>query len=356
MNEALLSWAKALPKIELHRHLEGSLRLFTLLDVAREYKIELPTYDPEEFRRYVQIVDDPGDFHHFLAKFRLLRYFYTSKEVIQRITREVIYDALEDNIRYLEIRFNPIAEARVHGFKLDDVVEWVLEAADSAQQEKGLRTCLILQIGREEPLEVAESLVDLALTYHGRLLRGIDLAGDEVTYPAENFARPFERARVGGLHVTVHAGEAVGWRSVRAAIECLGAERIGHGIRTVENSEVVQLVRERRVALEVCPTSNLHTGVVPRIHQHPLLDLFALGLHVTINTDDPSISNTTLSEEYVAAVEQIGMEREMVYTALRYGVEAAFIPDEERWQLREAFRTWLAPFPGAVEAFDAAPL
>ncbi len=356
MDETLLSWAKALPKIDLHRHLEGSLRLFTLLDVAREYHIQLPTYDPEEFRRYVQIVDDPADFHHFLAKFRLLRYFYTSKEVIQRITREVVYDAFEDNIRYLEIRFNPIAEARVHGFKLDDVVEWVLEAAQAAQEEKGLRTCLILQIGREEPLDVAESLVDLAITYKGSQLRGIDLAGDEVTYPAENFVRPFERARAAGLHVTVHAGEAVGWRSVRAAVELLGAERIGHGIRTVENSELVQLVRERRVALEVCPTSNLHTGVVPRFHQHPLVDLFALGLRVTINTDDPSISNTTLSEEYVAAVEQIGMEQALLYTALRYGVEAAFIPDEERHALREAFRTWLAPFPDAVTAFDTAPL
>lgn len=356
MDPLILDWARKLPKIELHRHLEGSLRLFTLLDVAREYNIQLPTYDPEAFRSYVQIVDDPADFHHFLAKFRLLRYFYTSKEVIQRITREVVYDAADDNIRYLEIRFNPIAQSRVHGFKLDDVVEWVLEATQQAQEEKGLRTCLILQIGREESVETAESLVDLAITYRGKLLRGVDLAGDEVTYPAEKFAHPFERARAAGLHITVHAGEAVGWKSVRAAIEVLGAERIGHGIRTVENSEVVQLARERRVALEVCPTSNLHTGVVPGFHQHPLLDLFALGLRVTINTDDPSISNTTLSEEYAVAVEQIGMEQEMLYQALRNAVEAAFIPEEERWQLREQFRAGLALFPGAVEAFDAVPL
>lgn len=356
MDESILAWAKQLPKIELHRHLEGSLRLFTLLDVAREYNIQLPTYDPEEFRAYVQVVNDPADFHHFLAKFRLLRYFYTSKEVIQRIAREVVYDAAEDNIRYLEIRFNPIAESRVHGFKLDDVVEWVMEATRQAQAEKDVRTCLIIQIGREEPLETAESLVDLAITYRGDLIRGVDLAGDEVTYPAEKFARPFERARAAGLHVTAHAGEAVGWKSVRAAIEILGAERIGHGIRTVENSEVVQLARERRVALEVCPTSNLHTGVVPHVHQHPLLDLFALGLRVTINTDDPSISNTTLSEEYAVAVERIGLDKEHLYQALRNAVEAAFIPEEERWQLRERFIAWLQPFPGAVEAFKATPV
>ncbi len=356
MDISILDWAKQLPKIELHRHLEGSLRLFTLLDVAREYNIQLPTYDPEEFRSYVQIVNDPADFHHFLAKFRLLRYFYTSKEVIQRITREVVYDAAEDNIRYLEIRFNPIAEARVHGFKLDDVVEWVMEATQQAQAEKNLRTCLIIQIGREESVETAESLVDLAITYHGDLIRGVDLAGDEVTYPAEKFERPFKRARAAGLHVTVHAGEAVGWKSVRAAIEFLGAERIGHGIRLVENSSLVHLARERRVALEVCPTSNLHTGVVPHVQQHPLLDLFALGLRVTINTDDPSISNTTLSEEYAVAVEQIGLEPTMLYQALRNGVEAAFIPEAEREHLRNQFRAWLAPFPGAVEAFDAVPL
>jgi adenosine deaminase len=352
--KALRRWARSLPKVDLHRHLEGSLRLRTLAEIAKEHGIELPAYDIEELRPYVQITDDPPDFQRFLEKFKLLRKFYTSKEAVQRIAREAVLDAAKDNIRYLELRFNPVALSRAQSFPRSDVVEWVMDAVEAIQEEAGTRTCLILQIGRDEPLEIAEEIVDIAVANYGPLLRGIDLAGDEVNYPADRFAIPFQRAREAGLHITVHAGETNGPDNVRTAVNLLGADRIGHGIYAVANSEVVQMLYEQRIALEVCPTSNFQTGVVPGLTMHPLLDLIGLRLRVTINTDDPSISDTTLSDEYAVAVKDVGLTNEMVYWTLGNAVRAAFLPQEERPLLREEMRRHLAPYPGAVAAFDRA--
>ena len=351
-HESLHQWARQLPKIELHRHLEGSLRLHTLTELAREHGIALPSYDLEQLRPYVQITDDPPDFHHFLSKFRLLRRMYTSKEAVQRVAREAIFDAAQDNVRYLELRFNPVALSRAQNFPMNDVVEWVEEATLLAQEESGTRTCLILQIGRDEPLEIASEIVDIAIAHHGPLIRGLDLAGDEVNYPPGRFEEPFQRGLAAGLHVTVHAGEACGAQSILDAITYLGAERIGHGIRAVENSNVISLLHERKIALEVCPTSNIQTGVVQNLSLHPLADLFNLRVRVTLNTDDPSISDIVLSDEYVTAIREIGLTQAQIYRTLRYAADAAFIPEEERETLRQNFRRWLAPYPGAVAVFD----
>ncbi len=345
-------WARNLPKIDLHRHLEGSLRLQTLSEIALEHGIDLPSYDIEQLRPYVQVTDDYPDFHRFLEKFKLLRRFYTSKEAVQRITREAIIDATEDNIRYLELRFNPVALSRAQGFPLGDVVEWVVETVKNSQTWTTTRTCLILQIGREEPLRVAEEITDLAIAFHGPLVRAIDLAGDETSYPARAFKAPFQRARAAGLHITVHAGEAAGADSVYDAITILGADRIGHGIRCIENSEVVNMLYRRNTALEVCPTSNFQTGAVLGLTAHPLNDLFSLRLKVTINTDDPSVSDTTLTDEYLVAVRAIGLQRRLIFRALRNAIEGAFIPDEERDSLRALFLQELSGYPEAPHEFS----
>jgi len=352
IKQQLREWSHNLPKVDLHRHLEGSLRLKTLADIAIEHGIDLPSYDLEQLRPYVQVTEEQPDFHRFLEKFKLLRNFYTSKEAVQRITREAIMDAASDNIRYLELRFNPIALSRVQHFSLEAVVEWVMEAVEQAQTETGTRTCLILQIGRDEPIKVAERIVGLAIDYHGPLVRGVDLAGDETNYPATKFAEPFNKAKAAGLGITVHAGEAAGAESVRAAVESLQAQRIGHGINVVENSRIVHLLYERGITLEVCPTSNFQTGAVPGLTMHPLTDLFSLRLKVTINTDDPSVSDTTLSDEYVVAIRAIGLKKQHIYQSLHNSIEAAFIPEEERPALLSHFQEELAEFPGALEEFN----
>ncbi|MGC9397918.1 MAG: adenosine deaminase [Anaerolineae bacterium] len=348
MNQAqdLVQWAQSLPKIDLHRHLEGSLRLRTLADIAVEHGIDLPSYDIEQLRPYVQFTDDAPNYRGFLEKFKLLRRFYTSKEAVKRVTREAILDAAQDNVRYLELRFNPVALARTQGFPLHEVVGWVQEATAETQAECDTRVCLILTINRAEA-DLAEEIVDLAIAYFGPFVRGVDLAGDETRYPFSLFKEPLRRARAAGLGLTVHAGEATGAESVRVAVEILQAQRIGHGVQAIENSEVISLLYERNITLEVCPTSNFQTGVIPHLSLHPLLDLFGLRLSVTINTDDPSVSDTTLSDEYLVAVEAVGLKKRMIYQAIWNAVEAAFLPEEERPALRTCFRRELAFYPEA---------
>ena len=349
----LWEWANTLPKIDLHRHLEGSLRLNTLAEIALEHGIDLPSYEVEQLRPYVQITDDPPDYQRFLGKFELLRNFYTSKEVVQRVVREAIIDAADDNIRYLELRFNPEALANAQNFSMNDAVEWVKETTRSTQAETGTRTCLILTVPRKESLKTAYEIVELSIAHFGDLVRGIDLVGDEVNFPAERFLEPFRRARQAGVNITIHAGEWAGAQSVYTAVKHLEAQRIGHGIRSIEDSTVVQLLYDRKVALEVCPTSNLQTGAVHGMGQHPLLDLYNLRLRITLNTDDPSISDTTLTDEYVVSVAALGVEPNQVYHMLRYSADAAFIPPEERPWLMDTIRQGLAAHPDAVAEFDA---
>ncbi len=338
--QKLRAFLEQIPKIDLHRHLEGSLRLQTLAEIAVEHGIDLPSYRLEDLRRYVQARDDQPDYHRFLAKFRLLRRLYRSREALERIAIEAAADAAADNIRYLELRLNPIALSRAQRFPLQDVVEWVTGAIAGVQQSYPITVRLILQIGRDEIPSVAEEILELALAYRARGIVGLDLAGDEVNYPAHRLAHIFRRARQEGLGVTIHAGEAGGAANVQDAILRFHAQRIGHGIHALENSEVVRLLMERNIALEVCPTSNLQTGAVHSLSHHPLPDMLALGLRATLNTDDPSISDTTLTDEYLIAVTAMGMDLEQIRTMVFNALDAAFLPETERELLREQLAVW----------------
>jgi len=335
---SLRAQLRALPKVDLHRHLEGSLRLKTLVEIAQEHGIDLPSYDIEYLRPFVTVTNEKPDFHLFLEKFRFLRRFYPTQAAVERVAYEAVADAAADNVEYLELRFNPVAQAREQGFSLDQVTAWVCGAVARARRDYGVRANLIVQIGRDESLETASQIADIAVAHRNDGVVGLDLAGDEVGYPARRFAEVFQRARREGLGVTVHAGEVGAPENVREAIELLGARRIGHGVRSIENSDVVQLLRSREVTLEVCPTSNLQTSVVRRFWQHPLPDLLALNLRVTINTDDPSVSDTTLTDEYMTAMLAMGVTLEQIKHVILTGVAGSFQPPEERERLAEWFR------------------
>ena len=328
----------ALPKVDLHRHLEGSLRLQTLAEIAQEHGIDLPSYDIEYLRRFATVANEMPDFHLFLEKFTFLRRFYPTQAAVQRVAYEAVADAAADNVKYLELRFNPVAQAREQGFSLDQVTAWVCEAVATAQHDYGVRTNLILQIGRDESEETASQIADIAMAHRDNGVAGLDLAGDEVRYPSRRFAEIFQRVRGEGMGVTVHAGEAGGAENVREAIELLGARRIGHGVRSIENSDVVQLLCGHGVTLEVCPTSNLQTAVVRGFWQHPLPDLLALNLHVTINTDDPSVSDTTLTDEYMTAMLAMGVTLEQIKRMIIMAVSGSFQPPDERKRMAEWFR------------------
>ncbi len=323
-----LSLYRAIPKVELHRHLEGSLRLETLLDIARQHDLTIPE---THFSSLVQMQkDDPLTFTNFLSKFQTLRIFYRSPEVITRITREAIADAAADGVRYLELRFTPMALSRLQGFSLGEVMDWVLAAAKSASQEHNVVTRLIVSVNRHEPLSIAEEVLRQAVDRKGHGIVGLDLAGNEVEFPAAPFAGVFKEAGASGLHLTVHAGEWGGPQNVREAIEVLGAERVGHGVRVMQDPDVVALACERGTVFETCMTSNYQTGVVPVLSQHPLPQMIQAGLNVTINTDDPGISRITLTDEYRVALEEMGMPVAALVNCVLAAALGSFQPPAER--------------------------
>jgi adenosine deaminase len=332
-----------MPKIDLHRHLEGSLRLDTLSEIASEHGLDLPAGDIEALRPLVQVVNEPPSFRNFLAKFEVLRRFYRSPEAVDRLAYEAIADAAADNVRYLELRFSPQALSRVRGFPLDEVTDWVIDATRRACEELPIQVGLIVTLLRHEEVAKARQVAEIAFDRQRQGIVGLDIAGDEVNFPLEPFAAIFRQAKELQMGVTVHAGEWQGAASVHAAVEKLGADRLGHGVRSVENFEVVQMVRERNVALEICLTSNLQTGVVRSLTHHPLVDLYDLGVKVTLNTDDPSVSDSTLTDEYVVAVHSLGVTYPDLRKIILNAAGASFLPAAERARLVAEFSQLLAP-------------
>jgi len=330
-----------LAKVDLHRHLEGSVRIGTLIEIASQYGIGLPASGLD---RLVRIQPNDARTHTvFLAKFQTLRQFYRSPEVIMRITREAVEDAAQDGVEYLELRFTPAALGRQEGFPAGEVMDWVAASARQAAAGRGIEVRLIVSVNRHEPVKLAEEVAALAAERAGDGIVGLDLAGNEAEYPALPFAGVLREARASGLHLTVHAGEWGGADSVREAVEVLGAERIGHGVRVLEDPAAAGLVRERQIPLEVCVTSNVQSGAAPSLAEHPLPKLAAAGLNVTINTDDPAISGITLSDEYRLAVEVLGLSPGALRERILAAARAAFLPEAERAALIERIRRRLGP-------------
>ena len=266
-------------------------------------------------------------------------------EAVRRVAYEAVVDAATDNVKYLELRFSPSSLAHAQSFPLHEVTEWVIEAVAQAQAETGVMARLLCAIVRHDSFDLARQVIEVAIAYRDRGVVGVDLTGDEVHYPAAPFAPLFKRAAEHGLGITVHAGEAGGAENVREAVEVMHAQRIGHGIRSIEDSNVVQLLRQRGVTLEVCPTSNLQTGVVDNFGLHPLRDLYVLGVNVTINTDDPSVSDTSLTDEYMVAMMGLGVNLRDLRICTRNSIRAAFLPLETKQQLETSilgeFDAWL---------------
>src|SRR5437763_2909044 len=321
------------PLVELHRHLDGNVRVETVLDLCRRHGLELPAWTIEELRPHVQILEREPSLVHFIAKFELLRRAMVDYDAVRRIVRENLEDAAREGIDYIELRFSPYFMGEEHGLDTFGVVDAVCDALEEARGKIPVRAKLIGIISRHYGPETGR--IELAAAIRGRE-RGVvalDLAGDEANFPGELFVRHFQEAREAGLRTIAHAGEAAGAASVRQAVLGLGAERIGHGIRAIEDPAVLDLLAERRVPLEVCPTSNLHTSTVPDYRSHPLPALLRRGIACTLNTDDPSISGIDLAHEYRVASEELGLSAAEIRRMQETAVEAAFLTPEERAEL-----------------------
>ena len=230
----------------------------------------------------------------------------------------------------MELRFTPVALTRIKEFSLADAIDWVIESAGAAADEYGVQTRLITSANKHESVELAAEVIDLSIERMGKGIVAVDLAGAEADFPGEPFAPLYKKAREAGLHVTIHAGEWGGPENVVEAINVLGAERIGHGVRVMEDKEAVALAKEHNVVFEVCPTSNYQSGVVPTLKDHPLKDMLDAGLQVTVNTDDPAISQIDLSDEYELACEDLGLSPEQLRQTIVTAAKAAFLPEGER--------------------------
>jgi adenosine deaminase len=333
---------RSLPKVELHRHLEGSLRLATMLDVARKHGMTLPA-NVVRLSRLVQIQDEePFTFENFLGKFNNLRMFYRSPEVIDRITREAIEDAAKDNVRYMELRFTPVALSRAERFPINDVMDWVCASAKEGAKKYGVMVRLIVSVNRHESVELAEQVVWLAISKKDKGIVGVDLAGNEAQFPARPFLPVFNEARQAGLKITIHAGEWGGAANVREALEMFEASRIGHGVRVLEDDFTTALARQHKTTFEVCMTSNYQTGVVKTLKDHPAPKMLAAGLNVTFNTDDPSISQITLGNEYRLAAEDLKIGAEVLKERILAAAQAAFLPDAEKKKMVDALKKELS--------------
>ena len=322
-----------MPKVDLHRHLEGSIRLETIAEIVREASLPLPQ-DIEALRRVVQVVDgDPKNPRHFLSKFTSIRQIFRSPEIIQRITVEAVEDAARDHVRYLELRFTPAALAQSGVFNLEDVTQWVIDAAAEAASAQGIEVGLIVSVNRHESLELAEEAARVAADHIQHGVVGLDLAGDEVEFPAQPFQSILTNAKQAGLGLTIHAGEWTGAETVRHAIAELGADRIGHGIRVLEDPQVTSLATERGIPFEVSIGSNYLTGVIASLDAHPLPQMIQAGLRTVLTTDDPSIFGTTLSREYQHAVDHLGLSLEALKGLTLTAAQASFLDPGRMGQL-----------------------
>jgi len=343
LTDNLYETVRAMPKIELHRHLEGSVRLTTLVDIARDFNIEMPEYEVETLRPFVQMMpEEPRSWQNFLAKFRTLRQYYLSPGVIRRIAHEAVIDAAQENIKYMELRFTPRALCNITKCSFDDAVRWVCETALDTARDYDIEIRLIVSINRHEPLEAAEDAVESAITHMNMGVVGIDLAGVETGYLAYPFKDVFKRGRDAGLRVTLHAGEWEGPASIWDAISNVGAERIGHGIRAIEDAGVVNVLLEEGITLEVCPSSNVDSGVVRSLSSHHLPVLIASGLPVTLNTDDPLVSGITLTDEIMRVMTHLDFKLDDIKTMMMNAARAVFLPDIERRELVRTFQRELA--------------
>lgn len=325
-----------IPLIGLHRHLEGCIRPETILDVASQYHLSLPASTIDELRPYIQITAPVADVMTYITRFELMQLAMVNYAVIRRMTFEVFEDASREGINYLELRFSPLFMAEKHHLDLDGVVEAVCAGLEDALENLPIRAKLIGIMSRTYGSDLCWDELKAVVRGRDQGVVAVDLAGDEVNYPAELFVEHFQYARDKGMHVTVHAGESTSSEQVRIAIKELGAERLGHAVRAVDSPEVMDLILDRAIGVETCLTSNVQTGVVKNYREHPLPVYLERGILVTLNTDSTVISNVDLPGEYQIAQDEIGLTNEDLVQIRKNALQVAFLTDGERKELVKA--------------------
>ena len=345
---ALRRLAEAMPKAELHLHLDGSLRVDTALELARSRGVDAPTTWAGMFDALVA-PERCADQAELLRAFDLPIALMQDADALERISAELVEAKAAEHVEYVEIRWGPLLHV-ARGLSLADGIAAVCRGARDAARRTGAEVRLICTALRSHDPESNVVLAETAARFRDDGLTGWDLAGGEAAFPDPQLhARAFDAARAGGLRITLHAGEWGGAAQVRRAL-AMEPERIAHGPGTIDDPALCRELIDRGVTLDLCPTSNAQAGIVDSVAAHPLARLHRAGVPVTLNTDDTTVSDITLSEEYVRAVERIGLRLPELWTINRHALDVAFADEATLAPVRARFDAWAA---GVPELFDA---
>ncbi len=323
-----------LPLTDIHRHLDGNIRAQTILDLGRQFNLSLPAQTLEALIPHVQVTSNEPDLVSFLSKLDWGVKMLASLDACRRVAFENIEDAARNGLHYVELRFSPGYMAMTHNLPVAGVVEAVIDGVREGCQTFDVQARLIGIMSRT--FGEAACLQELeALLAHRDRITAVDLAGDELGFPGSLFLSHFNRARDAGWHVTVHAGEAAGPESIWQAIRELGAERIGHGVKAVDDPALLDFLAAQRIGIESCLTSNIQTSTVPSLAHHPLKTFLQHGVLASLNTDDPAVQGVDIIHEYTVAAPQAGLSAGQIRQAQINGLEMAFLSAEEKQALRD---------------------
>lgn len=320
---------RRLPKADLHCHLDGSLRIDTILDLADKQGVELPSRDPETLQKAVAVNNDNESLEEYIEKFDITLSVLQTPESLERAAFELAQDAAEENTKYLEVRYSPVLHTE-KGMRETETIDAVLRGLRKAESEFEIRTGVILCGIRSISPEVSLRLAELAVAYKGKGVLGFDLAGAEENYPAKHHREAFYLILNNNINTTLHAGEAFGPESIHQALHYCNAHRIGHGTRLKESGDLLNYVIDHRIPLEICLTSNVQTKSVPGFDRHPVRFYYDYDVRVTLNTDNRLVSNTTLIKEYEIAHHYYSFDIDDFKEIIINGFKSAFLPYRER--------------------------
>jgi adenosine deaminase len=338
---------RAMPKVELHCHLDGSLRAETMLELARDQGVTLPRSDAESLRRYMR-ADGVGSLAEYLTRFDATIAILQTAEALERAAYELVEDVAAENVRYIEVRNAPRLNVR-GGLSIDEVMEATLRGLARGEQDFEVTARFIVCSLRHWSPEISLEAAKLAVRYKDQGVVAFDLAGGEAGNPASAHAEAFAYARSHFLNVTCHAGEAAGPESIEDALNHCGAYRLGHGVRARENPALLDFLVDRQIPFELCPTSNVQTLAVESYANHPIREYLDRGAAVTINTDNRLISGTTLTDEFQHLVTHCDFTLDDLSECIENACRAAFLPLPDRVALFEMISDELAPLREAVE-------
>lgn len=331
------------PKVELHDHLDGGLRVGTIIELARKDNIELPTYDEEELREYLVKGCQQKSLSLYLEAFSVTTAVMQSRENLVRVAKEAVLDLAKENVVYAEIRFAPALHTR-EGLNLEEVVTAVLKGLEEGKKECGLSCYLILCAMRNEEPSSTLEIAELAVAFREKGVVGFDIAGDEYGHPPKKHIDAFRYIRSRNFNITIHAGEAFGVESIWQAIQLCGAHRIGHGVRLIEDmvieggairkmGSLSHFIDDMRIPMEMCLTSNVGTGAVESYQDHPFPILFNSGFRVFLCSDNRLMSDTDLTKEMSTAVKEYGLNIRDLEKITINAMKSAFIHHDERLRI-----------------------